>query len=262
MLLNEKHVVVLTYDRPHRKSEDIALRLYQAGFRNVDVIAQHWVDRSQMQMLAPQRPGDLGWPAPPLSVDPQHFFETFGWRYTSCDREDLHEHLANMRPDCVVVAGAGILSPEVTENFTVLNTHPGYLPFTRGLDTIKWGILYDLPIGVTTHILDSRTDAGRRIHQVRCPLKSTDDFTKFALRLYELELQMLVPALFVVLASNNKEDFPEIDVTEFASYRRMGKKKEREMLDKFTIAVDLSDHQQPGDSFMKFVLPASPWRGF
>lgn len=256
-LLTDKRIAFLTYNKPHRKSQDLAVRLFQAGFNNVVAVAQRWVDRELMDMLYPQRPGDLGWPAQPLGQTPLGFFSKFGWEFVETEREDVSTTLANVAPDLVVIAGAGILGPDVTENFTVVNSHPGYLPFTRGLDTIKWGLFHDMPIGVTTHIVDDRADAGRLIHQVRCPLKPNDDFSKFATRLYELEMEMMVPAMMAVLAAGSKESFPKIDVEGFPSYRRMGKTNEREMIKKFEEIR--AGGKQPGDKLMMFALPPLPW---
>jgi phosphoribosylglycinamide formyltransferase-1 len=40
----------------------------------------------------------------------------------------------------MVFDGVGIIPQSVCCSFPVINSHPGYLPYIRGLDALKWAI--------------------------------------------------------------------------------------------------------------------------
>ena len=63
---------------------------------------------------------------------------------------------------------------------------------SRGLDSLKWAILYGYPIGVTTHIIESEADLGEIIEQRFVPVYYEDSFYELAMRVYETEIEMLV----------------------------------------------------------------------
>ena len=48
----------------------------------------------------------------------------------------------------------------------IINFHPGLIPEARGLDTPQWCIYDGIPLGVTSHFIDSKVDAGRIIERV------------------------------------------------------------------------------------------------
>ena len=66
--------------------------------------------------------------------------------------------------DLGVILGARILKKEIINAFKIgiINMHPGILPENRGLDNIKWSVVKNLPIGVTSHFIDPRIDMGEK----------------------------------------------------------------------------------------------------
>ena len=40
----------------------------------------------------------------------------------------------------------------------IVNAHPGIIPLTRGLDSLKWAIYQNVPIGNTLHLIDNEVD--------------------------------------------------------------------------------------------------------
>ena len=60
-----------------------------------------------------------------------------------------------------MIAGARILKRPVIDRFSIgiINFHPGLIPEARGLDALLWSIRGDLPLGVTSHLIDERVDA-------------------------------------------------------------------------------------------------------
>ena len=77
----------------------------------------------------------------------------------------------------------------------IINSHPAYLPYVRGLDSYKWAIYYGKPIGVTSHIISEEADSGYLIKKALVPIYNWDTFHSLALRQYELEIDLLVDSI-------------------------------------------------------------------
>ena len=76
----------------------------------------------------------------------------------------------------------GSADEEFISRYRIINSHPGYIPLARGLDSFKWALYYHLPIGVTTHFLGEYVDAGEVIERREIPINDTDTFHSLALR--------------------------------------------------------------------------------
>ena len=224
------HVAVLTYDKEHRKTQDLLWRLFLAHI-NVDVVATPWEQRKARNPLAFHRPMEPGWPCNELPHTPRAYCDVLNFPYRVVPKQDLTRILKPY--SAVLIGGAGILSDELVEQTPCLNVHPGYLPNGRGLDALKWALLKDLPVGVTAHICDNQTDAGWLIDQVYVPIYANDTFHSLAMRQYEYEMELFVPALLEFSEAAYKRDsFPRIDVEGHAAYRRMKFKDERALMAK------------------------------
>lgn len=197
-------IYVLTYDHPHRKTQDVLMHLTMRGYRDVMVMAMPWVERKNFVSLFGLKPEPYPyWPEQLcqwldyefIRVDPEHTLE---WRYRMpkvqgvIDVDLLGEYCHGMP---VLIAGAPILPTSFINTNTIINSHCGWLPQVRGLDALKWAIYYDEPIGVTTHIIGPTVDIGKKIERREVPLYTTDDLYKVAMRQYEMEIQMLIDAI-------------------------------------------------------------------
>ena len=132
-----------------------------------------------------------------------------------------------------LVCGAGILPQDFVESYQIINAHPGYIPYARGLDALKWAIYEKQPIGVTTHLLGKEVDAGTILQRKLVPIKENDTFHTVAQRQYELEIAMLVNAISLL------EDEHEIILGgEFPVHKRMPPEKEQVLFEKFQDYVD------------------------
>lgn len=214
--------VVLTYDAPHRKTQDVLTALRLRGVEAVEVVATPWVQRKPFVPQIPHRP----WP--PLELPPALLCARlgFGWQVT----EDVPATLAALAPRLVLIAGAGVLPAEVLRAAPVLNAHPGYLPQVRGLDALKWAVVEDLPIGVTLHQVDETADAGWLIHREEIPLYAWDTFHSLAWRQYEREVALLAeaPARLARLT-----DLTPLEPGDYPLRRRMPRRLEDQLLARF-----------------------------
>ena len=70
--------------------------------------------------------------------------------------------------------GAGILSKECVENKKIINSHPGIIPASRGLDSFKWAIYENKPLGVSLHCIDKEVDSGEIISIIPTTVYKTE----------------------------------------------------------------------------------------
>lgn len=226
-------IVVLTYDAPHRKTQDLLMRLRAHNY-DVIVIATPWESRKNHQPIISHRPGEPHWPAQPLPIMPVDMCRNLGYAYEVVAKDTLKSCLDELAPEMVLVGGAGILPPELVDSHTVVNSHPAWIPYGRGLDSLKWCIYRDLPIGVTTHVVDQHADAGFIIDQRYVQIYEGDTFHALAHRQYEIEIQMMVDAIEKLRGGVKPQQAPfNPDDEAFPVTRRMPAVKEMIMLRKF-----------------------------
>jgi len=176
---------ILTYDTPHRKTQDLIFQLLAKGYRFQVIILPF--EKRERKVMYNHRPGPMN------QLPPDELCEMLDIRYLFCEVTELPEYLEDDDP--TLIAGAGILPRAVTDNFCVINSHPGYLPNVRGLDALKWAIYEGQPIGVTTHVINDQPDSGMLIDRKIVPVYFEDSFDSIARRVYETEIQMLVEAV-------------------------------------------------------------------
>lgn len=133
----------------------------------------------------------------------------------SYEYREIHQY--QPKSGIYLIGGAGILPRDFVKNGFVVNSHPGYLPYVRGLDALKWAIVEGLPIGVTTHRVDEIPDAGWLINQEMMNPYEWETFHGFAHRVYEREIQMLVEAIERIETS----DLKPINVQNYWVHKRM-----------------------------------------
>jgi len=201
---------VITYDVPHKKTQDVLFRLKAYGYTFVECIAFPFIKRKKWVPLIKHRMVNE------LPIDPQTFCAKLAYYYTT--KVDLAQY------DKIIVGGSNILSKETIGNHEIINSHPGYLPYVRGLDSLKWAILDGRPIGVTTHVIDESIDGGTMIDRKVIPINYFDTIHSLGYKTYQTELDMLIDALTndtrILLGEGNPPK------------RRMPHKKEVQMLAK------------------------------
>jgi methionyl-tRNA formyltransferase len=176
---------IITYDHPHRKTQDLLCKLILSGYQDIELIVLPWTDYKKRTPFYQHRPIDV------VPITTEQLCERLGLRY---HRGNIVEILNQIEYDKILIAGCGVLPQEILK-YNIINSHPGYLPNIRGLDALKWAILKGDPIGVTTYIIGEDVDTGRMIDRQILPLYHLDTFHSIAQRQYELEITMMVEAL-------------------------------------------------------------------
>jgi phosphoribosylglycinamide formyltransferase-1 len=205
---------VITYNIPHKKTQDVLFRLKALGYDAVECIAFPFIKRKKFIPLIQHRPPDL------IDVCPVKLCLRLGYGYTT--EVDFNRY------DKILIGGANILPKEVIGDFEIINSHPGYMPYVRGLDSLKWAILKGLPIGVTTHVINEFIDEGLVIEQRFIPIDYFDTIHSLGQKTYAMEVEMLVDAM------NN----PNRTVMEWGTHppnRRMPHRLEVKMLEKLKL---------------------------
>lgn len=223
--MSQPQINVITYNTPHRKTQDVLHGLKAKGYKNVKVYALPFIQREN-----PFKPIYQHRPSKAINVEVETYTNNFDYQFETTTADTLNMQLLNDKADFVIIAGAGLLPDELVETHKFINTHPGFLPKTRGLDSLKWAITKGVEIGVTTHFVDTEADAGFLIEQQLVPVYSNDTFHSVAQRQYEIEIEMLVNSIELIPTLN---DFPSLSTNEFEATRRMPKAIEEVLMNSF-----------------------------
>ena len=203
---------LITYNRPHRKTYDLACMLKLEGYK-VAILIVDFNERPQRKPLIQHRLGGI-------KYRPYKIADVFGWEAKTLGSIDVDKYLIG---GCNVIPG-----------LKALNAHPGYLPYSRGLDAIKWAIYNEVPIGVTVHETTDETtdepDKGPVYLRRIIPLYFEDTFHSFAERIYQNELSMLIES--ITIKYPEKWEVINNPITDVV-HKRMPAYKERIMLERF-----------------------------
>ena len=211
--------IVLTYDAPHRKTYDTLCLLKVRGYADVLVWAVPMHYKKKFKPIYEHRPQTYDY------MKPEILAKQFGYTYYRADSFDEFGFDYSIP---VLICGAGIIPNNVIRNYNVINAHPGYIPLVRGLDALKWAIVDERPIGVTTHLLGDEIDAGEIIDRKIIEIHSNDTFHSIAQKVYEIEIVMLVDA--IEMLTSEHVYMPAGDNT---LHKRMPAEIEKNLLSKF-----------------------------
>lgn len=209
------NIAIFTYDCPHKKTNDFLMDLIIKDYHIKCVIA------AKLQKL--------NFPHSILRVKPKYdtvyaskeICNRFNIPYCVVDKhncEDTENILQKRNIDLGIIAGARILKENIINsvNFGIINLHPGLIPEIRGLDALKWSIYNNIPIGVTSHLIDKRVDAGTIIKKAKIKIEKDDSLIDLSIKISDLERKLLIDSLEII-NSNKKCDFEQIplDTTQF-----------------------------------------------
>lgn len=215
---------IITYDFPHRKTQDLIARLIFNGYNNLIVFATPYVERKNFQPLFMHRPGGA------VKVSVHDLCMRLNLKYIRAEVSELNDYFREYQLEHILIAGAGILPEETVKNHRIINSHPGYLPNVKGLDALKWAIYHNQPIGVTTHYVSEKADEGLLIERRIIPTYFEDTFHSVAYRQYETEIEMLVNSIEVLKTLDANEELAD---EKYKATRRMPHHMELKMMDEF-----------------------------
>ncbi|MEM7778132.1 MAG: formyltransferase family protein [Pseudomonadota bacterium] len=211
---------VITYDHCHLKTEQLVNRYARnPQISEICLFALPFTPRKAREVLFSHRPyQEHAIPTVCLS-------ELDRVSFTNWDGREPIGH----RVDLFVITGAGLLDVGFAGGKPIVNAHPGVIPTSRGLDSFKWAILENDPLGVTLHLIDNEVDKGDVLDIRFTPVFSADTLETVARRHYELELDMLADVLDVI------DKRTPLFAPEKPAKKRMPAEKEAEMMRHFDV---------------------------
>lgn len=184
-------VGIITYDTGHKKTWQLLQKLMFNGYRPA-IFAFPFKLRPPTKGEEPRfkdRPSQL------VSLDMREFCTRNGLRFVQMPGwESEHAHLlasAKTGAEIVYITTiAKIIPASFIEGRTILNCHPGLLPYNRGVDSFKRGIVNLWPIGITLHVIDPEIDRGTVLQCLRIPVLPTDSLADICQRSYDAEVDL------------------------------------------------------------------------
>ncbi len=220
-----KKIAVISYDYPTRKTQEVLFRLKGKNYQEVTLYAIPFIPRKPLQPLIAHRPSELL-----LELDNEQLATHLGYAYIRKNTEELNEVFHQTPYDAILISGAGLLPENLVTEHKIINSHPGYLPYVRGLDAVKWAVYEKLPIGVTVHFVDKEADAGLLITQKKLEILPEDTFHTMCFKLWNLEMKLLVDSIELI---DQIKEFTPLSTDFGESHRRMPKEEEIELYTKF-----------------------------
>ena len=125
------------------------------------------------------------------------------------DNINSHESEVFLRetviPDLLILAGAPIIRQQILDvpKIGTLNAHPGYLPFFRGMDVIRWTIIEEGALAVTLHFVDRGVDTGPILLREPIPLYLGDDIAILQKRATHIAAKLIVKGIKTISRGNS-----------------------------------------------------------
>ena len=217
-------VVVFAYNFLHRRTQDFLLHLFAEGIEVSHVLAANAVKLNIPPSGIRSKLRHTG------LLHPEKISKAIGAQYHVAPHrgEEIEALLGEIQPELAVIAGARILKNPVIRRFRtgIINFHPGLIPEARGLDALLWSIKDGIPLGVTSHLIDERVDAGRVLQRREIPLHWDDTIFDLSERLYQTQLEMLMEAV----TRSSEGRFQDVDYGSSRHNRKMRAEDEQLVL--------------------------------
>ena len=209
---------IITYDNPHLKTTQLVCNfLNDKRIKEIKLYALPFKERKKRSINFNHRPDMTLSPfTRDLAALPNVTFEKWD------GRKNL-----SLFCDFFIVGGAGILDVSFASDKPIINAHGGIIPLTRGLDSFKWAIYNNDPIGNTLHLIDEQVDKGQILAIRNTPIFESDNIETLARRHYEMEISLLSNVLKYI---DNRVTPTE---NEKAATMRMNVETERIMIKNF-----------------------------
>ena len=207
---------LITYDCPHLKTQEIVERCKN---RIDAILLIPFKSRPTREVLFNHRPFQFEGPSP------QDLAKSIGAEILNLSE---FKETFKSEEDFLVVGGAGILGTQYTSRYQIINTHPGLIPSSRGLDAFKWAIYNRISPGITIHQIDEDVDMGKVIHHEPTQVFESDDIQVLANRHYRNEINTLCSFICGSLEIRLCNNLPVLE-----SKMRMSVEKEAEMVRRF-----------------------------
>lgn len=111
----------------------------------------------------------------------------------------LKKKLIEISPDLIIHISGNILKKEIFSipKFGTLNLHHAVLPNMRGLDSVYWGIYYEMEesVGATVHYIDQGIDTGNIIVKKVYDYYNKSNISEIIVGIEKLGTQLMISAI-------------------------------------------------------------------
>jgi methionyl-tRNA formyltransferase len=119
------------------------------------------------------------------------------WYVSNHNHDFCGELLAADPPDLLVLGGTRIIRETILDvpRIATVNAHPGLLPALRGSSSVGWALYKDLPIGASTHYVDTHIDEGDLITRRELLVHRGDTYESLNGRVATLAAELMAETL-------------------------------------------------------------------
>lgn len=104
---------IITYNKPHRKTQDLINQLMLNGYSELHLIVLPWVERKNFQPLFKHRPEKC------INLSVEQLSDRLKISYSKVDIDKLNMFLSENSFKHILIAGAGLLPKELAKNHKI-----------------------------------------------------------------------------------------------------------------------------------------------
>ncbi len=173
---------IISYNLPHKKTQDLLDGLVKMSYE-ITLLILPFKKYKEREVLFRHRPNMFQGKSPEV-LSAEHNIDVHDFSISNCRILESQDY--------ILIGGAGLISDDLILENKIINCHSGLTPLVRGLDSFKWAILNNLPVGNSLHFIDHTVDDGPIIYQEQLEILDNDTLESFSLKLYEREIEMLI----------------------------------------------------------------------
>ena len=109
--------------------------------------------------------------------------------------------LKKLKPDYIIICGGGILSDDVIRipKYGIINVHPGFLPYVRGVDVLYHSIINNYPLGATAHFIDNGIDTGDIICNKLININKNDSMNQLKSKMQDKVIELYLEIFYRII---------------------------------------------------------------
>lgn len=173
-------VGIITYNISHAKTQELVHGLLKKNYE-ISLILINFKEYKKRIPLYDHRPTQFTGPTP------EQLAKNFNLNFYSINQINNIKDI-----NFFLIGGGGLIGKNQIIKDKIINCHPGLIPLSRGLDSLKWTIYNAYPLGNTLHYIDENIDSGKIISHKITPIFESDCFNDIAKRHYDSEINMLI----------------------------------------------------------------------
>lgn len=180
-------IIIFGYNFPHSKCENF---LHILKKNNIKISA--YIGANKIKLNLPKKIYNKDIPIKPI-FEPRKLCEIYNIPFYVSDHnsDKTIKIIESTKANLGIIAGSRILKSNIIKTLKngIINFHPGKIPEVSGLDALLWSISKNIKPHVTTHFIDNKIDAGKRIfeREVKINLEDRIEDIKHKISLVELE---------------------------------------------------------------------------